>query len=77
MTNKTRHTTKRLAETTAKLKVHKQKHDSIQQHRREVHRVEAELRQSLQKQRDLEKDMKRLQHKYVIDCTPHLENVFG
>ena len=70
MVDKTRHTTKRLADTTAKLKAHKRKHESIQDHRREVHRAEAELRQSLQKQRELEKQMKRLRHKYVIVVSP-------
>ena len=66
LADKTRHTTKRLAATTAKLKAHQQKSHSIRDHRREIHRVETELRRSLQKQNEMESEMKRLQHKYVV-----------
>ena len=70
MADKTRQTKKRLVSTTAKLEAHKRKSDSIQDHRCEVNRVEAELQQSLKRQKELENEMKRLRHKYVI--THHL-----
>ena len=56
--------TKRLADATAKLNAHKRKNDSIQDYRREVHRVEVELQESLQRRKELENELKRLRHKY-------------
>ena len=62
-----RHRDKKTVQAMAKkLKVHQQKSDSIRDHRREIHRVETELRRSLQKQNEMESEMKRLRHKYVV-----------
>ena len=72
MRAKRQHDKKRVQRMTKQLRVRTLKDESIQDHRRAVHRAETELRQSLHKQKEMEKEMKRLRFKCVVVASPSL-----